>query len=38
LGAYLLSLDPTQRGFQAVDRENLLNFGAPGGSREKGFK
>jgi quinol-cytochrome oxidoreductase complex cytochrome b subunit len=38
LGAYLLSLDPTQRGFQAVDREILLNYGAPAGSWEKGFK
>ena len=38
LGAYLLSLYPTQRGFQAVDREILLNYGAPAGSWEKGFK
>ena len=38
LGAYLLSLDPTRRGFQAVDREILLNYGAPADSREKGFK
>jgi hypothetical protein len=38
LGAYLLSIDPTQRGFQAVDRETLLKYGAPMGSWEKGFK
>jgi hypothetical protein len=35
LSAYLLSLDPTRRVFQAVDRETLLNFGAPAGSSEK---
>jgi len=35
LSAYLLSLDPTRRVFQAVDRETLLNFGAPAGSWEK---
>ena len=38
LSAYLLSLDPTQRGFQALDREILLCYGAPAGSWEKGFK
>jgi ubiquinol-cytochrome c reductase cytochrome b subunit len=35
LSAYLLSLDPTRRVFQAVDRETLLNFGAPAGVWEK---
>jgi len=38
LSAYLLSLDPTRRVFQAVDRETLLNFGAPAGSWEKKIK
>ncbi len=38
LSAYLLSLDPTRRMFQAVDREALLNFGAPAGSWEKKIK
>jgi hypothetical protein len=38
LSAYLLSLDPTRRVFQAVDREALLNFGAPVGSWEKKIK
>jgi quinol-cytochrome oxidoreductase complex cytochrome b subunit len=38
LGAYLLSLDPTRRGFQAVDRETLLMYGAPAGAWEKGLK
>jgi mono/diheme cytochrome c family protein len=38
LAAYLLALDPTKRGFQAVDREFLLNFGAPAGSWGKGSK
>ena len=35
LGAYLLSLDPTRRTFQSVDRDTLLNYGAPSGSLEK---
>ena len=38
LSAYLLSLDPTRRVFQAVDRETLLNFGPPAGSWEKKIK
>jgi mono/diheme cytochrome c family protein len=38
LSAYLLSLDPTRRLFQTVDREALLNFGAPAGSWEKRIK
>jgi len=38
LSAYLLSLDPTRRVFQAVDRQTLLNFGAPAGSWEKKIK
>lgn len=38
LSAYLLSLDPIRRVFQAVDRETLLNFGAPAGSWEKKIK
>jgi hypothetical protein len=38
LSAYLISLDPTRRVFQAVDREALLNFGAPAGSWEKKIK
>ena len=35
LAAYLLSLDPTGRTFQSVDREMLLYYGAPPGSLEK---
>jgi ubiquinol-cytochrome c reductase cytochrome b subunit len=35
LSAYLLSLDPTRRTFQAVDRQSLLDFGVPLGSAEK---
>jgi ubiquinol-cytochrome c reductase cytochrome b subunit len=35
LSAYLLSLDPTRRVFQGIDRQTLLNFGAPAGSWEK---
>lgn len=35
LSAYLLSLDPKRRTFQSVNRENLLNYGAPLGSPEK---
>jgi ubiquinol-cytochrome c reductase cytochrome b subunit len=38
LSAYLVSLDPTRRVFQAVDRETLLNFGPPLGSWEKRIK
>jgi hypothetical protein len=38
LSAYLISLDPTRRVFQAVDRDALLNFGAPAGSWEKKIK